>query len=218
MPSIAIIRRTDLGRSNIAVSDEIAAELSQRAEKDGKTVFALTNECLGASLRICASGGSPEEIYGAWKMNRIGKDIGALQWVGRNLMERLVREFAPLDPEKFAKMWQDAGYNFGVYMQVCFPTIDDVASLIGQLKQSFNIGRIDFIEAEKNSQNGSSEYSLNVVSSYSAELLTYVSAYCRGILSSYGLDLVESNIASGVVRLRFHSHGKLLKMNTEVFA
>jgi hypothetical protein len=207
-----------LGRTNIAVSDEIAAELSQQAEKDGKTAFALANECLGASLRICASGGTPEEIYGAWKMNRIGKDIGALQWVGRSLMERFVREFAPLDPDKFAKMWQDAGFNFGVYMQICFPTIEDVASLVVQLRQSFNVGRVDFVEGPKEPRDGSREYTLNVVTSYSAEFLTYISAYWRGILSAYGLDLGESNIAYGVVRLRFHSSGKLLKMNSEVIA
>ena len=49
----------DLGRSNIAVSDEVAAELSREAEKEDKTVFALTNECLSAAIQICAEGGSP---------------------------------------------------------------------------------------------------------------------------------------------------------------
>jgi hypothetical protein len=151
-------------------------------------------------------------------MNRIGKDIGALQWVGRNLMEGFVREFSPLDPEKFAKMWQDAGYNFGVYMQICFPTIESVAGLVSQLRQSFNVGRVDFAETKQNPIDGSVEYNLNVVSSYSAEYLTYVSYYWRGILASYGLDLAERTIAAGVVRLRFHSLGKLLKANPEVIA
>ena len=121
-------------RSNIAVDDQIATELSRVASEKGKTAYALANDCLSAALRIQEEGGKADEIYGAWKMNRIGKDVGALQWVGRNLMERFIREYAPLDPEKFSQMWQDAGYNFGVYFQICFPTIDDVVSLVSQFE------------------------------------------------------------------------------------
>ena len=111
------------------------------AARDDKTSYAFANECLGAALKICEKGGQPEEIYGAWEMNRIGKDVGAFQWVGRNLMEQLVRQFGMLQPEKFSQMWREAGYNFGVYLQICFPAIEDVVSLAAQLKQSFNIGR-----------------------------------------------------------------------------
>ncbi len=216
MKDILRLIRDPMGRSNIAVSDEIASELSTQATEQDKTVFAVANECLGAGLQICAEGGTPDEIYGAWKMNRIGKDIGALQWVGRNLMERFVRECASLDPEKFSKIWKDAGYNFGIYMQICFPTIEDVAGLIHQLKKTFNTGRVDFVEGPRDSKDGSSEYSLNVVSVFSAELLTYLSHYWRGILFAYGLEFVESNIAPGVVRLRFRSGGKLLKANPQL--
>ena len=35
---------------------------------------------------------------------------------------------------------------------------------------------------------------------------------------TYGLDIIEGNIASGVVRLRFRSNGKLLKVNSQVIA
>src|ERR1039457_918727 len=104
-----------MGRSNSAVSDEIANRLSKISERENKTSYAVANECLGATLEICEKGGHPDEIFGSWMMNHIGKDIGAFQWIGRNLMERVVRNFAQLNPEKFAQVWREAGFNFGVY-------------------------------------------------------------------------------------------------------
>jgi len=38
----------------------------------------------------------------------------------------------------------------------------------------------------------------------------------RGVLSAYGLTIVESQIAEGVVKLRFISHGRLMKANPEL--
>ncbi len=200
-----------MGRSNIAVSEEIAEELSRLAARDDKTSYAFANECLGAALKICEKGGQPEEIYGAWEMNRIGKDVGAFQWVGRNLMEQLVRQFGMLQPEKFSQMWREAGYNFGVYLQICFPAIEDVVSLAAQLKQSFNIGRIEMVERAPTSRQEDQVFAVNVVASFSVELLTCLVEYWRGLLSAYGLEVLENNIAMGAVRLLFVSHGKLLK-------
>ncbi len=204
--------------TNIAVDDEIASRLSKIAEREGKTAFALANECLGASFEICEQGGKPEEIYGSWKMNRIGKEVGAFQWIGRNLMEQLVREYGLSEPEKFSKIWRDAGYNFGVYLQICFPQIDDVVSLVEQLKQSFTIGRVQFVERTPNSPQEDHIFALNVVASLSAELLTFLAEFWRGLLSAYGLDVYDKIIATGAVRIFFVSREKLQKANPQLIA
>jgi hypothetical protein len=204
-----------MGRSSIAVSDEIAAELNRLAVRDKRTSYALANECLGVALKICDQGGEPGEIYGAWIMNRIGKDIGAFQWIGRNLMERFVSEFGHLEPEKFSRSWREAGYNFGVYLQICFPSIEDVLGLVAQLKQSFNIGRVELLERTSTPRENH-VFSLSIVTSFSAELLTYLAEYWRGLLSAYGLEVSESNIAMGAVRLLFASHGKLMKAEPQL--
>ena len=207
-----------MGRTNIAVDDEIASRLSKIAEREGKTSFALANECLGASLQICENNGRAEEIFGAWKMNRIGKEVGAFQWIGRNLMEQLVREFGMSDPEKFSKIWKDAGHNFGVYLQICFPDIEDVLSLVKQLKQSFNIGRVELVERTPDSNQYDHVFALNIVSSLSAELLTFLAEFWRGLFSAYGLEIFDSNIAVGVVRIYFVSREKLQKANPQLIA
>ena len=124
-----------MGRSNIAVSDEIAFELSKIAEREHKTSYALANESLGTVLKICDKGGNVDEIYGAWIMNRIGKDIRAFQFIGQNLMERLVKDFGRTEPEKFSRLWYDSGHNFAVYLHMCFPTIEDVMGLMDQLQE-----------------------------------------------------------------------------------
>ena len=141
--------------------------------------------------------------------------------MGREKFTRAIHtRVSPLDPEKFSKVWLEAGYNFGVYLQICFPTIDDVVSLVSHLRQSFNIGRVDFVEGPKHVQDSGADYSLNIVSSFSAEFLTYLSYFWKGMLSAYGLEIDEAdkNIAAGAVRIRFHSRGKLLKAEPQVIA
>ncbi len=148
-------------------------------------------------------------------MHRIGQEVVAFEWIGKNSMEQLVRDFAHLDEAKFSKLWYDTGFNFGVYLQICFPSIEDVVTLVTQLQ--FSIGRHRFIYEHSNSiEEGSGSFSLSIVSSYSAEVLTYLAEYWRGLLSAYGLNIVESQIAEGVVKLRFISHGKLMKANPQL--
>jgi hypothetical protein len=202
-------------RSNIAVGGEVASKLSEMSKRDGKTAYALANDCLGAALRVIEEGGAPEEIYGAWKMNHIGKDIGALQWVGRGLLERFVEEFGRTEPEKFSQMWRDAGFNFGVYLQMCFPTIEDVVTLVAQLERSFNIGRVKFIEKPPAGQHGESTFSLEIVSANSAQFLKFLGEYWHGALKAYGLEVVDSNIALGVLRVRFVCSGILTKADPQ---
>jgi len=198
-----------LGRSSIAVSDEIASELSNYASIKNQTSYALANESLGAALKIYERGGTADEIYEAWVMNHIGKDIHAFQWIGRDLMERLIHKLGQLDPEDCSHIWSDAGYNFGVYLQICYPSIEDVLSLTAMLKQSFNIGRVSLIERD---QEEDQIYTLSVVTSFSEESLKCLADYWKGLLSAYGLQVKESRIATGSVKLSFICRGKLQKV------
>lgn len=201
-----------MGRSNIAVSDEIASRLSKIADREDKTSFALANECLDAALEICEKGGHPDEIYFPWIMNRVSKDVGAFQWVGRNLLERLATDFGQLDPEKFSQLWYAAGFSFGVYLQICFPTIKDIISLQKQLELAGSFGRVKFAEEPVTfGEENTISLSFSVVLSYSEELMTFLSEYWRGLFSAYGLTIVESKIATGTVRLKFVSKGRLLQ-------
>ncbi|MDA4129497.1 MAG: hypothetical protein OK457_01890 [Thaumarchaeota archaeon] len=68
---------------------------------------------------------------------------------------------------------------FGVYIQICFPKIEDVISLVPQSKQSFNVGRVEFEGSPKNLVAVESEYTLNVV------------LVSLGILSPYDLEPVD---------------------------
>ena len=177
-----------MGRSSIAVSDEIASQLSKIAEKEDKTSYAMANECLREALRICEKGGRPDEIYGAWIMNRIGKDIGVFQFMGRDILEEFARDFANFDRERFAKMWYKAGFNFGVYLQMCFPTIENLWQLANQLEKSFTSGKLHFIENDittaKTLEGDHQSVSLHMISPYSEEFLAFITEYWKGLCAA----------------------------------
>jgi hypothetical protein len=108
-------------------------------------------------------------------------------------------------------MWRDAGFNFGVYMQMCFPTLENLITLVAQLERSFNVCRVRFVEKPSLGKEGENNFSLEIVTSYSAEFLKYLGEYWRGALSSYGLETVGSSIAIGILKIRFICNGKLSK-------
>jgi hypothetical protein len=197
-------------RSSIAVSDEVASTLSEVAKEYKQTSYLVANECLEASLKICKEGGNPTQIYGAWKMFQIGKQIGSLQWIGKDLLERIVHEVAMEHPEKNLEMRREGGHNFGVLLQLCFPTIQDVVTLMDRLKQSFAIGSVEM--RKKRDEVEGEIYELTLRSSLSSEFLSFLKEYWRGILSAYGLDVVDFKITElGAARITFSYHGKLLK-------
>lgn len=206
-----------MGRSSIAVDDEIASRLSKAAANYKQTSFALANTCLDACLRICEEGGNSDQIYADWKMNRIAREVGTLQFIGRDLIERLVHELAQEHPDRAMSLFKDAGYNFGGFLQLCFPTIKDVLTLMEQLKRSQTAGHIEFVERTAGSREEEEVYVLTVRSSLTAEFLVYLSEFWRGILSAYGLDLTNSKITElGAARLTFVSHGKLKKVEPQL--
>jgi hypothetical protein len=67
------------------------------------------------------------------------------------------------------------------------------------------------IEKANTSQVAEYSFSLSIVTAYSAELLTYLVEYWRGLLSAYGLEVTDTRIATGAVKVTFVSRGKLLK-------
>jgi len=203
-----------MGRSNIAVSDEIAHELSRIAQREHKTSYALANESLEEVLKIFDKGGNADEIYGAWIMNRIGKDVRAFQFIGQNLMERLVKDFGRTNPEQFSQLWYDSGHNFAVYLQMCFPTIRDVVGLMDQLKKSYSIGKVELSETSES--DGEAHYSLKIIAPFSSELVKYLGDFARGFLSAYGLEEVESIYSEGAAITRFIWREKLTAVEPPV--
>jgi hypothetical protein len=204
------VKNKAMPRSSIAVSDEVASTLSEVAKEYKQTSYLLANECLESSLKICKEGGNPTQIYGAWKMLQIGKQIGSLQWIGKDLLERIVHEISMEHPEKNLEMWREGGHNFGVLLQLCFPTIQDVVTLMDRLKQSFTIGSVEMVK--KRDEVEGEIYELTLRSSLSSEFLFFIKEYWRGILSAYGLDVVDFKITElGAARITFSYHGKLMK-------
>ena len=204
-----------MGRTNIAVSDQIASTLSKVAERQNKTSFGLANECLDTSLKILENGGSPDEIYAAWIMNRIGKDVGAFQFVGRNLMERLVAQLARSDDRAaVSKIWYEAGKNTGVYIKMCFPTLDDVGDLMHRAKQSFTIGRVEWEKLpQKTEEQGGDEFLVSAIAPLSSELLGYIAEFWRGLLEVYGIHVLEIRVSSGAASIHFTYDGRLLEVD-----
>lgn len=195
--------------------------LLRKQKKSHHTVFAVTNEFLEVALNICDEGRKIEQIYGAWKLNDIGKRINTLQFVGRDLLESIVHDLAKDNPQRHLLVWKHAGYNFGVMLQMCFPKMQDVITLFDKLKESMTVGEPRFVEETHDNPNyeleGKQVYVMTLRSPFSPEFLGYLSEYWRGVLSAYGLEVVDSKITDlGIARLTFVSHGKIINAHPQL--
>src|SRR5437870_5786981 len=102
-------------RTNISVDEVVSKALSDEATREKKSQYGLANEILESSLKMCAEGGSPKEIYPSWKFLRLSKEIDTVPLPG-SLVEKMVRKLYASDREWLLQGWFDEGKRVGAYL------------------------------------------------------------------------------------------------------
>ena len=106
-----------MGRTNIAVDDDVAEELSLEASKENKTQYALANEILSSVLEVTKSGGDPKQVFPSWKFVSMMKDVGCLVLPG-DLVEKLVLKMYGIDKDWLLTAWYEEGARLGAFLKM----------------------------------------------------------------------------------------------------
>jgi hypothetical protein len=200
----------EMPRSNIAVDEKIAYEISDEATKTNKTLYAFVNESLDADLKVYRDGGSPSDIYPSWRFAQIMKDVDAIPIPGDLLEKMIKRSFEKQDEKEWLlKTWFDEGRKLGAYLQLSAPKISELTAEAKALQEMLPVKRIELKRAHGWNNTGDEEDSRLLVRAVGAglsmESTDCAAQFLRGIISAYSLRVVNSKVSEGIIEFEVDS-------------
>lgn len=188
-----------MARTNIAVDQKVADDLSEESRKENKTLYALANESLLATLEVTKAGGIPNQIEPAWKFVRMMKDVDCIALPG-DLLEKLIARLHGLDQDWLFKMWQEEGRRLGEYLRMSAVNPEDLGEVIDEFQLLLPAHRIEF---RKSSTSAGTQYTIRAVGAgHSLEATKCGEQFIHGVFSAYSLQVTDSSISKGIIEVK----------------
>jgi hypothetical protein len=189
-----------LPRTNIAIDDDIADQLSDQAMRRNKTLYAFANESLEAVISVCKLAGEPSDVLPSWKMGRMLRDVDAVPLPG-DLVEKLIKKLFETQKDWLLKAWFEEGKRIGNYLGMGIQELTSLAETALEFQGLLPLKRIEI----RNIDSGESKGQI-VIRAIGAGLSTETTAcaeqFMRGIIDSYGWFAKGSKMAEGIIEIR----------------
>ncbi len=194
-----------MGRTNIAVDDAVSDQLSLEAGRENKTQYALANEALLAVLEVTRGGGSPKQIYPAWKFVSMMKDVGCLV-LPEDLVEKLIARMYDIDKDWLLEAWYDEGSRLGNFLKMSAVNPEDLGRVIEEFQVLLPAQKIEFKKAateRDSSRYEGASYEIRALGAGSSlESTNCADQFIRGVFSAYGLKITDSKISRGIISIK----------------
>jgi len=188
-----------LGRTNIAVDEQIADALADEATRENKSLYALTNEALSAVLRVCEYSGTPRELYPTWRWGRILKDTDAIPLPG-GLMEKIMKKAYAADKAWLLGEWRDEGRRVGEYLHMYAEKFDELIPRVEELQGLLPVKRVE-IEHKFDAQQKGTVTIRVIGAGFSQETTECTEHFLMGILSAYPYKILSNRISQGIIEV-----------------
>jgi hypothetical protein len=192
-----------MGRTNIAVEQSLADDLSLEAGKQNKTLYAFANESLLAVLDVVRSGGMTKQIAPAWRFVNMMKDMECVG-LPEDLIEKITSKVYERDPDWLAKVWYDEGTRLGSYLKMVALEPEELMKMIDDYRVLIPLLPIRKIEFRKtgSEDSGHEKYVVRAVGvGHSKEITSCAEQFIRGVLSSYSLKVTDAMISEGMIEI-----------------
>ncbi len=191
-----------MGRTNIAVDDAVAGELSLEAGKENKTQYALANEALLAVLEVTKGGGSPKQIYPSWKFVSMMKDVGCLV-LPEDLVEKLIARMYDIDKDWLLKAWFEEGSRLGNFLKMTAINPEDLGKVIEEFQILLPAQKIEFKKIASEDSYGGAAYEVRAMGAGSSlQSTTCADQFIRGLLFAYSLKITDSKVSRGIISIK----------------
>jgi hypothetical protein len=194
-----------LGRTNIAVDDGVAEQLSFEAGKENKTQYALANESLLAVLEVAKGGGNPRQIYPSWKFVSMMKDVGCLV-LPEALVEKLIGRMYTIDKDWLLKAWYEEGVRLGSFLKMSAVNPEDLSRVIGEFQVLLPAQKIEFKKISGNEgyrKFDGSTFEIRAMGvGNSVESTSCADQFIKGIFYAYSLEIIEEKVSRGIINIK----------------
>jgi len=103
----------------ILVRNDLLKEIAKITAKEGKTVFAFTNEVFEQALKAHEMQTNLPEIVEFFELMKLQKDTGAII-IRSDILDYMANKLYEIDEEDLLKKWYNSGLWYGKYLSVKF--------------------------------------------------------------------------------------------------
>ncbi|MGD8565196.1 MAG: hypothetical protein PVF96_02480 [Candidatus Bathyarchaeota archaeon] len=188
---------TKKGRKLILVRKDLLEEAAKITAKEGKTMFAFTNEVFDNALKAHNMETNLAEVLESYALLRLGKNIG-LTALPSVLLEYMLKELYKSDKINLIDEAYKSGLWFGKCMSVKFPE-DDVIQTFNDIIKKYMWHSLDLSVNQKDES-----VELRCLSpTMSKENTEVIYGFIKGAFESFEYKLVKNTCSRGIIQMKF---------------
>ena len=191
-----------MARTNLSVDGAIYEEFSLQARRQNKTLFAFTNETLGAICKICNEGGAVSDVYPLWHASSVLRQIEVMTLPSDFLEELIASEYA-VNKDKLLKMFWDLGLGLVGLLKIAAGDIETLASMT---KEFMLLLPIKNFKVGNNNKDGLVEVGI-VGAGKRIETAECSAEFVKAVLNGYGYETTKQELGTGTIRLWARKRG-----------
>jgi len=185
------------GKKLILVREDLLEDILKITAKEGKTVFAFTNEVLEQALKAYEMQTSPPELLEFYKLMKLEKDRGAVI-IPIDLLNNLTKKCYETDKEDLLQWWYDCGLWYGKYLSIKSQTESWFQTFEKLMKKcAWNVSDFSITTQGEN-------VSVKCVSPYfTMESTEAFTKFLEGIMHSANYETIKNECLKGMILLNF---------------
>jgi len=181
----------------VAVRSDLLARIVEISNREGKTVYGMTNEIFDQAIRAHDLGLTLPEVVDAYTLLKMERETGAVVTSSETL-SYLIGKLYPEHKEALQELWRSSGQWYGKYLLAKFHDQDPVEMLRRRLVTcAWDVTDINLL------RNGD-QVKLRIVAPHlPAENTELFSKHLEGIMQSLGYRLEKNDTMRGIIFLEF---------------
>ena len=184
-------------RMNLSLRTELAKQLQEEAEREGKMISSITGEALQMYFEARKSGVDSNVVSKISSILSLMDSLRAVP-VPAMLLDQILQIAIKNDTKTSLEKWEGAGYAFAEVCQIYAPGLEKLWSFAQLFKEFIPADRFEM------SFNGNSTSILLVGAGFSIEASRCSFAGLSGLLRGYNYQIDEKNIEKGLVKVTCH--------------
>ncbi len=180
-----------VGRTTIAVSDEIAARLLRESKKRKITEYALANKLLENELNLMDKNMESQDIEASIMLAQFVKDMGSLP-LPAEVIGEITEQVYRVDKEWLGNIWFNLGKKLGTYMHAY---VSDIREIENHSKQIIRFVPIKLVKVESKTENS---LTITIIGSWTSSSLSYcIGQTLNGIMETYSYKMKNLRFGNG---------------------
>ncbi len=188
-------------RANISLDKVVFDEFASQAALEGKTLYAFTNEWLGAAAKISAVGGKAKDVFELWQTTAVLRQLDTLV-LPSEFVDGVVGELYARDKAAILTAFSNLGVELVGILKIAAGTIEGLSELA---KEFTLLTPIKKFEVKK--KNGSSIEITIVGAGKRIESTECSFEFLKAVLNGYGYDISSHELHVGTITVTATKRG-----------